>query len=252
MNLQDIPNVTFSPESAAGPSPLHSPAGRQLDLFGPEAVPASRSAAPESNSHKPTSATSGPCSSALSASAALCMSLGNRLQARLARVGSMEYRQTWKQKATPLGRLYWAHTASARPISDSGFTGWPTPRTPTGGAESADRKQELGRTESGGSDLAATAQLAGWPTPEAEEARRGFQNRNNGKKGSQKSLTTVAVESLAQLSGPTQSESSAKTEKPAAFQLNPRFSLWLMGFPAEWAFCGARAMQSCRKSPRSS
>lgn len=32
---------------------------------------------------------------------------------------------------------------------------WPTPRTPTGGAESAERKQELGRTESGGGDLAS-------------------------------------------------------------------------------------------------
>ncbi len=30
---------------------------------------------------------------------------------------------------------------------------WPTPRTITGGPESAERKQELGRTESGGGDL---------------------------------------------------------------------------------------------------
>jgi len=34
----------------------------------------------------------------------------------------------------------------------------------------------------------------GWPTPAAHEARLGFQNRNNGKKGSQKSLTTIVVE----------------------------------------------------------
>jgi len=35
------------------------------------------------------------------------------------------------------------------------------------------------------------------------------------------------------------------------YMLNPRFSPWLTGFPAEWASCGARAMQSCRKSRRS-
>jgi hypothetical protein len=37
----------------------------------------------------------------------------------------------------------------------------------TGGAESAERKQELGRTESGGGDLQAAAHLAGWATPSA-------------------------------------------------------------------------------------
>jgi hypothetical protein len=34
---------------------------------------------------------------------------------------------------------------------------WATPRTPTGGPESAQRKQELGRTTSGGGDLASQA-----------------------------------------------------------------------------------------------
>ena len=34
---------------------------------------------------------------------------------------------------------------------------WATPRTPTGGSESAQRKQELGRTTSGGGDLASQA-----------------------------------------------------------------------------------------------
>ena len=35
-------------------------------------------------------------------------------------------------------------------------------------------------------------------------------------------------------------------------QLNPEFVLWLMGFPAIWASCGARAMLSCRLLRRSS
>ena len=40
---------------------------------------------------------------------------------------------------------------------------WPTPRTITGGAESAERKKELGREEAGGGDLQAAADL--WQTP---------------------------------------------------------------------------------------
>ena len=40
---------------------------------------------------------------------------------------------------------------------------WPTPRTLTGGAESGERKKELGREESGGGDLQSAAKL--WPTP---------------------------------------------------------------------------------------
>ena len=35
---------------------------------------------------------------------------------------------------------------------------WPTPRTPSGGAETMERKHELGRTTSGGGDLASAAQ----------------------------------------------------------------------------------------------
>lgn len=61
---------------------------------------------------------------------------------------------------------------SAARIRDSGSTfsdeGWPTPRTPSGGAESAERKKELGRLESGGGDLQAEAQ--NWPTPRSVDA----------------------------------------------------------------------------------
>lgn len=45
---------------------------------------------------------------------------------------------------------------------------------------------------------------------------------------------------------------TVETEKAAAFQLNPHFSRWLMGFPPEWCNCAVMAMQSFPKSQRSS
>lgn len=44
---------------------------------------------------------------------------------------------------------------------------WATPRTITGGGESAERKKELGREDSGGGDL--QAQVEKWPTPQSHD-----------------------------------------------------------------------------------
>ena len=45
---------------------------------------------------------------------------------------------------------------------------------------------------------------------------------------------------------------SAETASAEGFRLNPRFSLWLMGYPTAWHSCGVQAMRLCRKSRRSS
>jgi len=45
---------------------------------------------------------------------------------------------------------------------------------------------------------------------------------------------------------------NAKTEKSAPSQLNPRFSLWLMGYPIEWAYCAERVTPLSRRSRRKS
>jgi len=113
---------------------------------------------------------------------------------------SPEYNHQWKEIITPGKRVIPTLRASGRRTSGSGcggwrspnqsdgeggtmdviraqweglhpklklrdqapLAGWPMPRTPTGGAESAERKQELGRTTSGGGDLQAAAMMAGW------------------------------------------------------------------------------------------
>ena len=56
----------------------------------------------------------------------------------------------------------------------------------------ATRQDYLARRKS--AQLTEENGCSGWPTPAAHEARLGFQNRNNGKKGSQKSLTTFVIE----------------------------------------------------------
>jgi len=74
----------------------------------------------------------------------------------------------WTDSGTPGGRAWWVLGRSGRRTSGTGCgssgDGWPTPRTLTGGPESAERKQELGRTESGGGDLTSLVQAQNWPT----------------------------------------------------------------------------------------
>lgn len=89
---------------------------------------------------------------------------------------------------------------------------------------------------SAGLELSKQAVLASWATHTASEKVR------SGAFADGRNLT--AKEAL----GQTSSGSPAETEKLG--QLNPAFSLWLQGYPAEWVSCGARATASCRKSPR--
>lgn len=89
--------------------------------------------------------------------------------------------------------------------------GWPTPRTITGGPESARRKQELGRTESGGGDLQATALQAGTDR---------------------------------------QCGTRASTAGSGEYRLNPFFAGWMMGYPRAWTFAGLRAVTRLLRKSR--
>ena len=202
MKSKITPNAISSRVSAAGRTRSNSPAGQQLDLFGPEAVPASPSRRRARVSAPPMSATSGQSSSVSSRSAALTKSLASRCQKLSAKVGSMEYVQTWKPRATPAGLLYWEHTARARQTSDSDYTGWPTPMFMDGSKACnryrPDFQNGLGAVASltgwptpiasaggptknpnprgvhAGNPLATTAQLAGWPTPIASNGNNAY------------------------------------------------------------------------------
>ena len=266
--LPDTPNATSSQESGAGRLPSTLQDGPELDLFGQVLAPASHSAQLESGKAKTTNGMSGRNSFGSFESVALTQSLANRLKERLGTVGSMEYSQTWKEKVTPAGRLYWAHTARAHPTSDSGCTGWPTPKA-SESQESVEsvtarrqRLREQGDTKTGNLlNLSQAVQIAGWPTPRTEKHNP-----------QQRSDFTPNLAAVAGWATPTSKDhkdgppcpnvetnallgrqvwlSHVPTENRGA--LNPEFSCWLMGYPPEWCECAVTAMQSFRKSRRNS
>jgi len=110
---------------------------------------------------------------------------------------------------------------------------WPTPRTITGGGESAERKKELGREEAGGGDLQAAVQK--WTTPKARDWKGGEgavdRHEPDLDKQSEKWIRSLRVPVIStdgvELS-PTAPTTSGRR------RLNPGFVCWLMGWPWWW------------------
>jgi hypothetical protein len=94
-----------------------------------------------------------------------------------------------------------------------------------------------------GVTLGMMAQLSTWNTPTTNDAKQAQ---------AQAQAPTRNLSGQVQHTGPTQSSSPAEMGSTGGYRLNPRFSLWLQGYPAAWAYCGERAMQSCRRSRRRS
>lgn len=193
MTLEDIPNVTFLPESEAGASRLSLQDGTPANQSGQVVARVHRSVPQEKNKDVRSAVakllfrilyeqdtsyvqsantnglqTKGTCglnSTDLSKSASLQSYLENRLQANLEEFGSPEYVLRWKTWAMELGVPICALRASARRISDKDFSGehgYPTPKTPTGGANSKRKERKAG-----GADLQETVHLTSWGTPRA-------------------------------------------------------------------------------------
>jgi hypothetical protein len=137
-------------------------------------------------------------------------------------------------------------------MSQSQLAGWPTPTICCDEPlEKWKVRQNLKKHQGINlhMSLNIASQLAGWPTSSARDAKGGYEGGRirNG------TISTDTLDVTAQLAahGATATGIPAATARQEGFRLNPRFSLWLMGYPTPWASCGERAMQSCRRPRRS-
>lgn len=80
--------------------------------------------------------------------------------------GSTKYSDRLPRRGSMRSGCIYARATSAPATNGTGSSYWPTARAISGGAESAERKQELGRKDAGGGDLQSAAQQ--WPTPNSQ------------------------------------------------------------------------------------
>lgn len=172
--LKDLPNAIFSQASGFGATPCAAQVGPTIAPCGQALAPASRSARPVNNADLTTSATCGPNSIALSASAALQSALVSRLQASLALSGSTLYKLTWKNRVTPSGRLIPALRGSVRRTSGKGCTGWPTVTV----EDSWGGRSDASNTPRNMGTLRNACHLAGWATPTTRDHKDGAECAN--------------------------------------------------------------------------
>lgn len=224
-------NVTSSQVSGDGLMQLNLLDGLETELCGPDRRPVSPSAQQASGSVQTMRVTSGPSGSTSSGSADLQRFLESKLAQRFATGGLTNSRLTWKAVITPSGRSLSRLQVSAPCTSETVFGSWPT-------AAATDHKGGYrgGRIRNGKFSvdrLDVAAQLTQWPTVTTQDnvQMAGQYSKTNG--------TTL---------GGAVRQCNAKTAKSGSYQLNPRFSLWLMGYGIEWARCAERVTLSSRKS----
>lgn len=273
LTLWDFANATSSPVLAGGPSPSRLPDGQKIARSGPVPALANHFPVLASGKAQRTPATCGRGSAISSFGAILQSRLENRLQARMACFGSPEYALTWKHSAMRSGPPICALRASRPHTPASGCTGW---RTPTSGdaIRGVENNPRARNAKAGTASLNNEAALAGWRSPNTIDARGGSRNGQGqvqlchqamlagwcsptaqdgerGDKGPRPQDTGIPLSQQATMVlGASSTCAPSETEKRGA--LNPAHSRWLMGFPAAWDSCGATAMQSCRRSRRSS
>jgi len=136
---------------------------------------------------------------------------------------------------------------------------WPTPvanddnKTPEAHLAMKRRMGERDGTEANRTAITSLQVMAqtvsSWATPAARDYRSNAASEAHHQARAEQTRGKPLSEQAHQLaSGVTLSGSPAETAKPG--QLNPAFSLWLMGYPTAWARCAGQVMRSSRRSRR--
>src|SRR6516164_8583752 len=236
----DSPSATGSPASEYGVTHYATLDGQMILPFGQAVAPARVSVQAGSGKASQISVTYGPHGSGSFWSAVLTQSLASRLRAKTDSLGSTLFRLTWKERVTPSGRVIPALRASGHRTSGSDSTSWPTPNAlpmNRGGLQSNPQKALERREQGHQLNLDDAATLASWPTPMAGSPATDTYNEAGNTGSSRRTQALV--------SGLTANGFPASTGSRG--QLNPYFSLWLMGLPTVWGSCGERVTRSMRK-----
>jgi len=239
----DLRNTTFSQGLAAGLTHSDWLAGRKISRSLRDRALVSHSVSPERAEELTTDAIYGPLFGGSSPSCALQTSLANRLRDEMDVNGSPEYGLTWRHWAMSSGPPICALRASVRRTSGNGYTGWPTTPQASDG-EGGVMKIQPGTA--GKYKLRDYAQLAGYPTALSRDWKDGPGMATTGTNPDGSTRTRLdQLPGVAQLTGTNQSGGHALMVKadesppdwfPVNGKLNPYFSLWLMGYPAEWGY----------------
>lgn len=170
------PSATSLLESESGRLHFAKLVGEMISEFGLAAVRASLSPRQAKALGLTTSGICGPHGTTSSASAALQSSLASKLQARMPLSGGILFKLTWKQRATPQGRVICALRASAPRTSDSDCGGWGTPtKDEAGGTPEQFLARKAALEGACGVSLTALnlqAQLASWNSPCATDGNK--------------------------------------------------------------------------------